>query len=68
MVPDIFFYFPIMSRYNRNIYFHHKNGCTVWFFVIKINICFVDIEDRMHLDSHAFILDKMAVFFEILLI
>ena len=49
-----------------SIYFHHKNGHAVWHFVIKINICFVDIEDRGHLDSYSFILDTIAAVFEIL--
>lgn len=61
MVPDIFS--PIMSNSNMNIYFHHKNGYTVWFFVIKINIWLADIKDRVHLDSYSFNLDKIAAFF-----
>lgn len=60
-----------MSKSTMSTYFHHKkkkNGCTVWFFVIKINTFFVEFEDKMYLDSYSFILDKIAAFFEILLI
>lgn len=70
--------FPLMSKCIMTIYVHYKNGCKVWFFLIKINICFVEFEDRVDLDVlliliiililYSFIPNKTATFFEIFLI
>ena len=70
--------FPLMSKCIMTIYVHYKNGCKVWFFLIKTNICFVEFEDRIYLDVllilpiifilYSFIPNKTAIFLELFLI